>query len=253
MFNTPPTQYDVSFSFYGFPVRVHPLFWIVFSLFGVMFHSTIDEGNLAFWLVEIVIWVAAVFVSVLAHELGHALVFRHVFRVPSAITLHGFGGVTVPYYAHRRKPGFFGLVCEVFLSAAGALAEFFLAGLLIMLLALMQTAGLAEVMKMGFFLGALNPTVILVVFMMKVIFISIFWGLFNLLPIYPMDGGQISREIFSYFSPRHGVGNSLVLSMVVAILMAIFVVRLAQPFIAILFVYFAYQNYRELSFRSFRP
>jgi hypothetical protein len=67
-----------------------------------------------------------------------------------------------------------------------------------------------------------------------------------------MDGGHISREIFSFFSPRNGVANSLVLSIITAILFAILALRFGQIFMVILFAYFAYQNYQELSFRSFR-
>jgi membrane-associated protease RseP (regulator of RpoE activity) len=84
------------------------------------------------------------------------------------------------------------------------------------------------------------------------IWISIVWGIFNLLPIYPMDGGNIFREIFSFFSPRQGVRFSLVTSMTIAIVLAAWALHAQMFFVTILFVYFAYQNYQEMSFRSFR-
>ena len=82
--------------------------------------------------------------------------------------------------------------------------------------------------------------------------ISIFWGIFNLLPIYPMDGGHISREIFLFFFPRRGVEISLIVSILTAALLAVMALQSERIFIAFLFAYFAYQNYQEMTFGSFR-
>ncbi len=242
MFNTPPSPYDLSFRFLGFPIRVHPLFWIIFLLLGA--RGEIPGGNLS-------LWIAAAFISILVHELGHALVFRHVYHVPSSITLHGFGGATMPYYPHRRKPGLVGLLCEVFLSAAGPLAEFALAFLLLIFLGLLHVSGNFSVFTDATILDMARPQSIVVVFMLYTSLISIIWGVFNLLPIYPMDGGHIARELFAYVSPRHGVGNSLVLSLVLSVVLALLGLMAGQIFITLLFVYFAYQNYSEFNFRSF--
>jgi Zn-dependent protease len=59
-------------------------------------------------------------------------------------------------------------------------------------------------------------------------FMNIFWNLLNLLPIYPLDGGQISRELFSAASPRNGFRIALVISLGFAALLAVHSVR---PFI----------------------
>ena len=48
-------------------------------------------------------------------------------------------------------------------------------------------------------------------------FICVFWGLVNLLPIYPLDGGQIAREILLLISPRDGIRQSLALSIFAAV------------------------------------
>ncbi|MDR2705695.1 MAG: site-2 protease family protein [Planctomycetaceae bacterium] len=243
-----PTPYDINFHFLGFPIRIHPFFWLIIGLLGTNRVIT----DMAFFFIELVIWIAAAFVSILIHELGHALVFRHVYRVPSQIIFHGMGGMTVPFAQHSRRYGFFGLLCEVFLSAAGPLAGFVLAGCFIVLFAL--CALWTQYFNGSFFdnVNELSAPSLIVSFMQNVIVISIIWGIFNLLPIYPMDGGHISREIFSFFSPRNGVANSLILSMITAIFFALLALRFGQIFVTILFAYFAYQNYQELSFRSFR-
>src|SRR4029077_18693380 len=43
-------------------------------------------------------------------------------------------------------------------------------------------------------------------------YFNVIWGLVNLLPVWPLDGGQISREIFEGFNPQKGLLWSLGLS-----------------------------------------
>ncbi len=71
------------FRILGFPVHVQPFFLLVAALLGGMRND----------LTLILIWVAVVFVSVLAHELGHALVARAYGQQPS-ILLYSMGGLT---------------------------------------------------------------------------------------------------------------------------------------------------------------
>ncbi|MDR1271004.1 MAG: site-2 protease family protein [Planctomycetaceae bacterium] len=241
-----PTPYDVNFQFLGFPIRIHPLFWLVIALIGM----PREINNMSFFFVRIALWVAAAFVSILVHELGHALVFRHVYRVPSQIIFHGMGGMTVPFISHQKRYGFFGLLYEIFLSAAGPLAGFVLAGFFILISLSIQSG--ETFFENDIVHNGLNVRSIIDVFIFNVVSISIFWGIFNLLPIYPMDGGQISREFFSFISPRNGVANSLILSMITAILFAVLAFQFGLMLVALLFAYFAYQNYQELTFRSFR-
>ena len=54
-------------------------------------------------------------------------------------------------------------------------------------------------------------SLLLTEFIFQVLFISIFWGLVNLMPIYPLDGGQIARELLMLISPRDGFRLSLML------------------------------------------
>ena len=84
LFTEPPrTQYDVRFSVAGIPVRVSPFFWLVTLLFGA------SGGTDA---VGLLTWVAVVFVSILIHEMGHALVQRYYGWEPSII-LYQMGGL----------------------------------------------------------------------------------------------------------------------------------------------------------------
>ncbi|MGZ6099268.1 MAG: site-2 protease family protein, partial [Myxococcaceae bacterium] len=74
------------------PVLVHPghlLFALALGLSAVSGSQPLAPAAV------VVIWVALVFVSVLLHELGHALAFR-AFGYRSSIQLLMFGGVTTP-------------------------------------------------------------------------------------------------------------------------------------------------------------
>ena len=86
-----------------------------------------------------------------------------------------------------------------------------------------------------------------------IFFIWVVWGLVNLLPVYPLDGGQIAREILLKLSPREGIRQSLMLSIFAAGGMA--AVRLVQWhdwFVVFFFGYIAYASYATLQAYSGR-
>jgi Zn-dependent protease len=81
----------------------------------------------------------------------------------------------------------------------------------------------------------------------KIFFISVVWGLVNLLPIHPLDGGQIAREIALWLTPRDGIRYSLVLSIIAAVGMAAFGMQQWHDwFVAIFFGMLAFSNYSTL-------
>jgi len=230
----PPTANDFSFRLFGFSTSIQPFFWLIAALLTAMHLGPID--NMPMWFAKMLVGMAGIILSILVHELGHAFVFRHVFRTPCAIVLHGFGGAAIPLQHYSRGYGFHGMVANCFLSFAGPFAGFILAGVMITFL-------LTAPMKEGLFTFFLEWTAT----------ISIIWGIFNLLPVYPMDGGHISRESFRFFFPRRGVEFSLFMSMTLAAVLAVAALPSGQYFITFIFGYFAYLNYQEMFGRSFRP
>jgi len=233
-----PTPQDISFRLFGFPTSIQPFFWLVAALITALHLGPID--NMPIWLVQMLVGTAGVLLSILVHELGHALTFRYLFRTPCTIVLHGFGGAAIPLRHYSRSYGFRGMVANSFLSFSGPLAGFILAFLMLMLLQVIPADDRLAPSLFLFFLGWTAA-------------ISIIWGIFNLLPIYPMDGGRIVREFFAFCFPRRGVEFSLILSMMLAAVLAVLALRFGQFFITFIFGYFAYQNYQEMSARSFRP
>src|SRR5215813_11934918 len=95
-----------------FPVRVYPWFFLSAVLLG---------GDFGFgW--QMLAWVFVVFLSVLVHELGHAVVGR-AFGGRPEIQLQAFGGVTYPNFRGRIGPW-----RQFVLSVAGPIAGLLLGG-----------------------------------------------------------------------------------------------------------------------------
>lgn len=254
----PPSQGDLHFRLLGFPVRVHPLFWVVALILSV------NGGRR---MIDVFICVVAVFVSILVHELGHALTMRR-FGLRPWIVLHGMGGLAGydPAELHGSRAS--GWIRQILISAAGPGAGFLLA---------IVVAGIAKATGHSVGIGFGAPYGVWVVaegiqqpaldvLVNSLLFISVIWGLVNLLPVYPLDGGQISREVFLRFSARDGVPRSLILSTVVAATVVVWelsrvvsqwrvaaamdispsVFRSGSLYVAILFGYLAYASYATL-------
>src|SRR5512147_2749214 len=77
-------------------VLVHPAHFLVGLMFGLSGAAGLGaDATPGAKAAVVVTWIAVVFVSVLVHELGHALAFR-AFGYASTVRLVMFGGVTTP-------------------------------------------------------------------------------------------------------------------------------------------------------------
>mgnify|MGYP001349791552 CR=1 FL=1 len=243
MFQIPaPTRFDLRFSILGFPVRVHPLFWVIALLLGS------GGGNPIF----ILLWVIGVFVSILIHELGHALAFRR-HGLEAEIILHFAGGLAVP------QPVGFGMGYarvaispnqQIFISLAGPFAGFFFAGFVIVAsLALGGTVSFNPLLGFIPIPSVLLPASfsVLNLFFIILLWINIFWGLINLLPVFPLDGGQVSRSIFVQRDPWNGVRTSLWISVATGVGIAVVgLLALGSVYMAVLFGFLAFQSWQML-------
>jgi membrane-associated protease RseP (regulator of RpoE activity) len=277
----PPSPYDLRFSIFGIPVRIHPYFWLVGVFLGY------NAGSL----VGVLIWIAALFVAILVHELGHALVMRH-FGLRPWITLHGMGGLASydPRQMSYSRANTW--IRQILIDVAGVCAGFLLALAVIgaclafgctFILFVGSGTGLAVQLSahVPCYVGVVHgvsitglhvtldgiPVPVLSQLLNSLLWICFIWGLVNLLPIYPLDGGQISREVFLRFSSLSGIRNSLILSMLTAGSVAAYslaqVLREAQLlkeagqspggafrgaslFVPLLFGYLAYTSYATL-------
>jgi Zn-dependent protease len=241
----PPTRYDLQFSVAGIPVRVHPLFWLIALLLG----STGD-------IIQLPIWVFVVFVSILIHELGHALAMQR-YGQRSRIILH-FGGLTVPEPVSWGS-GWANVALrsnqEIFISLAGPGAGFLLAALVVIGVTIsggsIITNWLFGIIPLP--VGALMPIGGRVISLMvtMLLWVNVFWGLINLLPVYPLDGGNVARYLLLKADPVEGVRKSLWVSVIAGGLVAIAgLILLRSIYMAFLFGLLAFQSYQSLQGRS---
>jgi stage IV sporulation protein FB len=210
------------FRLFGIPIRIEPFFVVVAALFGVRLEPL--------WLVFA--WVVIVFVSVLVHELGHALTYRALGQ-RSAIVLHGFGGFTVPTGGGRRvlsKPK------SVFVSISGALAQMLFLGLPAWLL---WKSDWWEQEMFDWFVSGQGFSWAPIVYYVQ--FVSIWWGVFNLLPIRPLDGGHVAETLFGFeMACKLSIGAAIIAGFVA------FRSNFIGFFGLIFFGIFAYMNYQDL-------
>ena len=242
----PPTRYDLRFSVAGIPVRVHPLFWLIALLLG-------SSGDL----IQLPIWVFVVFVSILIHELGHALAMRR-YGQPSQIILHFAGGLTVPepvswgsgWANVSLRPN-----QEIFISLAGPGAGFLLATLVAIGVTIsggsMITNWLFGVIPLP--VAALIPIGgrVLSLLLTMLLWVNVFWGLINLMPVYPLDGGNVSRYLLLQADPVDGVRKSLWVSVIAGGLVALAGLLVFRSiYMALLFGLLAFQSYQSLQGRA---
>jgi stage IV sporulation protein FB len=77
--------------------------------------------------------------------------------------------------------------------------------------------------------------------------VNIFWGLVNLLPVAPLDGSQVAREVLDQQFPGDGLRRSLILSFWVAAATAVYaILGMHEAYIAMMFAYLAYNSYAML-------
>jgi stage IV sporulation protein FB len=202
----------LKFKLFGIPVSVDWWFWLVVVLIGGGATAQTSQAWAA-----VAVWTAVVFVSIIIHELGHAAAGIRYGAFPS-IRLHGFGGVTFLPGAH------FSRIQNIIVSAAGPLAGLSL-GFFIFI-----TANL---------LGDLPPLARAAV--RYGLFVNFVWTFLNLLPIQPLDGGQILGQILG---PRRARVTNLIGFVLAA---GLCVVALWQRFFfaAIMLAMMAYYNYQS--------
>jgi Zn-dependent protease len=203
----------LKFSIFSVPVVVDWWFWITTILLGggASAHGPDDWTRVA-------IWTGVVFVSILVHELGHAFAGSHFGAAPF-IRLQGFGGVT--FLPHAR----FTRTESILVSAAGPAA-----GL---------TLGLIT-FAVGTFLTGLPPLARWAVD--SALYVNFVWTLINLLPIQPLDGGQIFGQVLG---PDRARMTSWI-GFAVACGLCLWALEKGLLFSAMMLAMLAYYNFRRV-------
>ncbi|GAA1159693.1 site-2 protease family protein [Nesterenkonia sandarakina] len=154
----------------GVPVRFRASWFLIsaaiVALFGPQVQRIFPELGALAYLVALG-YAVLLMVSVLAHELAHALAARSFGWPTTEIELNLWGGHT-EFLAHRATPA-----KSLAVSLAGPAANLVIAGV-------------------GFYLsGALDLTGVTAMLVQVTVLVNFFVGIFNLLPGLPLDGGRI--------------------------------------------------------------
>ena len=210
----------LNFRLLGIPVGVHLTFLFV-ALLG-------PRGG--GW-VDIAIWTAAAFVSILLHEMGHALTARAFEAQGVNVTLYGLGGVTS--YSHGSGGMTHGRSFVV--SAAGSFFGIVLGGAVWAL----ENNGVFD---------AASPAVRL--FVDSIIFTALLWGVLNWIPIVPLDGGHMVESLAGMVNEDKAPLVGQVVTWVAVAIVVPLALANGQQFAAIIVVLFAISGVREYRKRT---
>lgn len=241
-----PNSWVLQFRFLGIPVRIHPLIWVVLALLGGAIE--VDSGA---GLLHLLLFIGAGMLALLVHELGHALVGRACgYGVPE-VELGALGGMTHFSAGPRNRSS---LLLTVLAGPLASLALGALAGLafgchigapllglkLAFLMPWMDVLPLD--IQQALVLGLLSHPLpdLLIQGYTLVMVICFWWSVFNLLPIYPMDGGKVLAALLnSYLIPA-------IVGLVLAAGLAIWSLCDARWFNFMILGYLAFLNYQYL-------
>jgi Zn-dependent protease len=242
MLGTSTTPYDLRFRLLDIPVRVHPLFWMVMAFLGW------EDKNLP----AVAIWIPCAFVSILVHEFGHGLMAKRFHGSPS-IVLYGMGGLC--YSQGERTPWE-----RLAVILAGPGAGFVLCALTLLgyssilgvtggehLAVARQFIGLGG--DPDGFLGAIGkfPSETSFRIYWDLFQINLLWGLINLLPIWPLDGGQAAQVLLTMVDRRNGTRRAHIISLVTSGCLAVMAAAQSKDFfLTIFFGMFAFINFQVL-------
>ncbi len=201
------------FSLFGFPVTVQWMFWLSVALL-----SGRITGNTPEEMQALISWVTAAFVSIVIHELGHTFLMRS-YGARASIMLYAMGGLAIPDRPFSRGQ-------DIIVSLAGPFLQILV--------------GLAASWLLSISRG---DTYFVQLFLGDFAFISIWWAIFNLAPIYPLDGGHVLAGVLG---PNRFVAVCWI-SIITAILIGLYRFNSSHhPYSLIFFGMLAYSNFQRL-------
>jgi len=192
------------------PISIYPTFWLFAALIGYL-------NTLSF--IGTLIWVAIIFVSVLFHEFGHALTAL-MFGQSPRIELVALGGLT---HHNGQKLPFWK---QFFIVLDGPIFGFLL---VIIATVLLQLPSFSQ----GMAGSILSLTRI----------VNLFWTIVNLLPVMPLDGGQLLRIILEKIFGLKGFKYAILTSVIIATVISLLFFLTQAYLIGALFFLLAFQSY----------
>ena len=218
----------LKFNAFGFPIEVHATFLIILIFI-------VDSGLSG---LAIALWTIAIFISVLLHELGHAVTVRWFGGTVEGIRIYALGGVTI--WTERESP--IGGWRRFLVAASGSGVGLALGLALYWLVDLgaLGTSGQALIRAPWTveLFTADRQQEYLIFFVGAFIWVSVVWGLVNWLPIGGLDGSKMLRVVMVKILGPKGDLNSRIIGVMVAFAAAYWLYQrgsLVGPVILIMF------------------
>jgi Zn-dependent protease/CBS domain-containing protein len=167
----------------GIDLYVHATFSLL--IIWVAFAYWMQTQSVAATIMGIV-FILALFVCVILHELGHALTARRYGVRTRSITLLPIGGVASLEKMPDRP------LHELIVALAGPAVNVVIAGLLYLVILVGPGFPTSEEISLT------EPQFLIQLFVVNVLLV-----LFNLLPAFPMDGGRVLRSLLAMKLPYH--------------------------------------------------
>lgn len=208
------------FEVLGFPVTVQPGFGMLLGIY-LLFSLQAKEPLWSF-----ASFGTVVFLSILLHELGHAVVARRFGMHVGGIYIHGFGG----HVTHSRGPA----REQLFVSLAGPGAGL-LAGIPLLLL------------WWNVELPLVADTVV-----RHAVWVNVVWSLFNLFPMLPLDGGKaLGSALELLMGPLKGWLVATTVGVICGVLLAVVGYYIGAVFLMMIGGYCGYTSYQaRMSLRA---
>lgn len=194
------------------PVTISPFFWVIAAMIGFL-----NTQNI----IGMLVWIPIIFISILFHEYGHALTALFFGQHPK-IALVAFGGVTYPQGPRLS------LWKEFFVVLNGPLFGFSL-----FILAKM-------IIHSAFFT---SPVALFALHILSQV--NLYWTILNLLPVLPLDGGQLLRIFLEFILGAKGLTLNFLISIVFAGILGFIAFFMNLWLAGALFLLFAFQNFES--------
>ncbi|MBU6447063.1 MAG: site-2 protease family protein, partial [Verrucomicrobia bacterium] len=170
-------------------------------------------------LLGMLVWVGIIFVSVLFHEFGHALT-AVIFKQKTRIQLVALGGLTT-FEGPKLK-----FWQQFIITFNGPLFGFFLFLIATALLQFTWPVMMTKILKMAQYA-------------------NLFWTIVNLLPVLPLDGGQLLRIILEASFGIQGFKASLLIGAILSALFALYFFLIRAYLAGAFFFLFAFQSFES--------
>ena len=221
-----------------YPIKVH----FSFLLLAVI---VLDAG---FGAAGLLIWTGVAFLSILLHELAHAYFVRRQGAILEHVMIYAMGGLT---YWRESLSTTIRWTDRILISAAGPLS-----GIIVGLAAFaaIRTGWVGE-LPQALVTEPWNPWLQvwavqgnwLAFAMATIVWISLIWGVFNLLPIGGLDGSHVLAELLERTMPGRGRKIAAYIGMATAVAVALWAFSADLLFLGLIVLFFAYQDFSRVT------